>query len=380
MASPEAPPIRRSHGAPGAQQLVVGDVLAERFVIIQFLARGGMGEVYEAADRHLQDKHCALKTVRPEIADSPTVRLRFEREVLLAREVLHPNVCPTYDLFRVEGPRGPITFLTMKLLRGESLDARLRRSGCLDADAALAIVRQMTAGLDAAHRAGVIHRDFKPGNVMLEYAGDETRVSITDFGLSRSYEADAATAEGTGVSGTLGYIAPELLHGRIATPASDMFAYGVVLHELLTGQKPVNRPGRTSYPPPSSLCQGLPPAWDRVILGCLEHDPAQRFQTAGEAMAALRTRSSSMRTTAVRRPVSRRQAVTAAVGVAAAVAAGALWQWPTIQALLHPLPEKRFANPVRLPRTVSEECAGGRADLRVGDYMAKWTECPLSKE
>src|SRR6187399_54858 len=89
-------------------QLKPGDVLNDRFVIVQFLARGGMGEVYEAADRHLQEKHCALKTLLPEIADDPVVRSRFEREVLLAREVMHPNVCPTYDLCRVEGPRGPV--------------------------------------------------------------------------------------------------------------------------------------------------------------------------------------------------------------------------------------------------------------------------------
>lgn len=99
-------------------QLNPGEILGERFIVIQFLARGGFGEVYEAADRHLQGKHLALKTLRPEIASDPILRLRFEREVLMAREITHPNVCPTYDLFQVSGPRGPLTFLTMKLLRG----------------------------------------------------------------------------------------------------------------------------------------------------------------------------------------------------------------------------------------------------------------------
>ena len=107
-------------------QLRRGDRLAGRFVVVQFLARGGMGEVYEAADEHLQDKHCALKTLRVEIGADPVVQQRFEREVLLAREVNHPNVCPTYDIFRAEEAGG--LFLTMKLLRGESLGARLKNA------------------------------------------------------------------------------------------------------------------------------------------------------------------------------------------------------------------------------------------------------------
>ena len=324
------------------RQLQAGDVLAGRFVIVRFLARGGMGEVYEAADDHLQGKHCALKTVRTAIAGNPAVRLRFEREVLLAREVLHPNVCPTYDLFRVDGPRGPVVFLTMKLLRGESLDARLRRSGPLAWEAALPIIRQMAAGLDAAHRAGIIHRDFKPGNVMLESVGEETRVSVTDFGLSRAFESDSTLAEPGGISGTLGYIAPELLQGGAATPASDVFAFGVVLYELLTGQRPVNKPGRTSYLAPSGMAQGLPRTWDRMVLGCLEHDPARRFQSSGEALGAIEARGTSTRAVVERQPLSRRRVVTLSAALAAAVAAGAWWNWPRMEAILHPLPQKRF--------------------------------------
>src|SRR5580693_3186877 len=199
------------------RRLKRGDTLGGRFVIVQFLANGGMGEVYEAADLHLQGKHYALKTLRSEVAANSALRLRFEREVLLAREVNHPNVCPTYDLFQVDGPKGPITFLTMKLLRGESLQARLKRAGPFNAEALVPIARQMAGALDAAHRVGVIHRDFKPGNVMIEYPGQqEPHVSITDFGLSRAQEADATLAETGHILGTPGYIAPELIQGRIA--------------------------------------------------------------------------------------------------------------------------------------------------------------------
>src|ERR1022692_2645172 len=121
----------------GRHQLRRGDRLGDRFTIVQFLARGGMGEVYEAVDEHLQAKHIALKTLRAEIADDVEMRARFAREVLLAREVNHRNVCPTYDLFRLEGPRGPVLCLTMKLLRRESLAARLRRLGPMPPEAVL---------------------------------------------------------------------------------------------------------------------------------------------------------------------------------------------------------------------------------------------------
>lgn len=323
-------------------QLTRGVRLAGRFVVVQFLARGGMGEVYEVADEHLQGKHYALKTLLPEIAADPVVRQRFEREVLLAREVSHPNVCPTYDIFRVNEPGGVLLFLTMKLLRGESLASRLHRSGRLDPDVALAAARQMAAALDAAHKAGVIHRDFKPGNVMLESGGAEVRVSITDFGLSRLYESDNTLAQTGRLSGTVGYIAPELLQGRIASPAADVYAFGVVLHEMLIGQKPQHKPGQAEFVRPSSLLRGLPRAWDRVVLGCLEYDPARRFQSAGEALAALEPARSMSGPVTVRTRVSRRLMIEAGAA-AAVVGAGAAWLgWPKISTMLHPLPEQRF--------------------------------------
>ncbi len=329
-------------GVPGQHQLKAGDRLAGRFVIVQFLARGGMGEVYEAADENLQGKHCALKTLRPEIAAQPVVRERFEREVLLAREVNHPNVCPTFDLFREETANGPLLFLTMKLLRGESLQERLHRLGSLGWEASLPIARQMAAALDAAHKAGVIHRDFKPGNVMLEGIGADVRVSITDFGLSRLYESDSTLAQTGRVSGTVGYIAPEVLQGRIASPTVDVYAFGVVLHEMVTGQRPQNQSGKAEVVRPGSLVGGLPRAWERVILGCLAYDPGKRFQSAGEAVLALEPGRSASRSVTVRKPLSRRRWIGLGAG-AAAVSAGAVWlSAPKIEALLNPLPAHRM--------------------------------------
>ena len=324
------------------RHLVPGDVLCERFVIVRFLASGGMGEVYEAADRHLQNKHLALKTLRPEIAGNAAIRQRFEREVLVAREINHPNVCPTFDIFRAEGPRGPVLFLSMKLLRGESLHDRLHRAGTLPVEAALPIARQMASGLDAAHRAGIIHRDFKPGNVMLEQAAGDVRVSITDFGLSRWYESDETLAAPGQVAGTRGYLAPELFDGRMASPASDVYSFGMVLHEMLTGAKPSGQAGRPHDSiAPSTLVPSLPHAWDRVILGCLEPDPAKRFQSAGEALAALEPRTVS-RSPVPERRISRRQMMAAGAGGAACLAGAAWVSWPALNRRLHPLPAKRF--------------------------------------
>ena len=324
------------------RQFNPGDVLGERFTIIQFLARGGMGEVYEAADSNLQNKHCALKILRSEIAADPAMRQRFEREVLLAREVTHPNVCPTFDLFRVERPNGPILFLTMRLLRGESLAVRLRRSAALEPDAALHLIRQMAAGLDAAHRAGVIHRDFKPGNVMLEGMHGEERVSITDFGLSRALQADQTLAESGHISGTIGYMAPELLHGSTATPAADVYALGVVVYEMLTAKRPVRKTGGNRFIPPSHFVTGLPRTWDHMVLGCLEENPSKRFQSASEALAAIEPRSMSTRSVKLRVPRSPRwRTGIASVSAAAVVTLGWL-SLPKLDSLLHPLPHKRF--------------------------------------
>ncbi|HEV3333478.1 MAG TPA: protein kinase [Bryobacteraceae bacterium] len=329
-------------------QLTAGNRLAGRFVIIQFLARGGMGEVYEAADEYLQGKHCALKTLRPEIAADPAIRQRFEREVLLSRAVSHANVCPTYDLFREDSPSGPLLFLTMKLLRGESLSARLSRVALLTPETALPIIRQMAAALDAAHKAGVIHRDFKPGNVMLETAGSEVHVSITDFGLSRLYESDTSLTQTGQMWGTPGYIAPELFEGQIASPASDVYAFGVVLYEMLTGRRPANRSGNSGIVRPSRLVAGLPRVWDRVILGCLANEPGQRFQSAGEAVESMGAGPLS-RSTKVRTRLSRRRLMEVALG-SVVVGSSVLWMgWPTFDALLHPLPHRRFVAMMQWP-------------------------------
>jgi serine/threonine protein kinase/Tol biopolymer transport system component len=254
-----------------------GQLIAGRFAIVRFVARGGMGEVYEARDQFLQDSAVALKIIRPEIAADATTSARFEQEVLLARKVVHANLCPIYEIFRCDEPTPPFLFLTMRLLQGETLYARFERSKKLETGEASEICKQLLAGVAALHAGGVIHRDLKPNNVMLETGGSGLHVSIMDFGLARPHEA-ANTLFGSGViAGTPGYMAPELLRGGRPTKATDLFALGVVLHQVLTGERPLASQGGLSLAPSPSLRSSRAAAeWAQAVDGFLSLDPETR--------------------------------------------------------------------------------------------------------
>jgi eukaryotic-like serine/threonine-protein kinase len=218
-----------------------GQIIASRFLVVRFIARGGMGEVYEVRDQFLQGDRVALKLIRPEIAaDSSNLR-RFEREVILARKVVHPNLCPIYEIFRCQHPVPPFLFLTMKLLQGPTLEAWLRTAPRRPVNPeAVKIARQLISGVSALHAAGIIHRDLKPNNIMLERAGDRLNVSIMDFGLARLHQAETTTMSAGMIAGTPGYMAPELFRGERPSEATDIFALGVVLHQVFTGERPVS--------------------------------------------------------------------------------------------------------------------------------------------
>ncbi len=262
-------------GTPGRFQS--GQLIAGRFAIVRFIARGGMGEVYEAKDQFLQDSGVALKIIRPEIAADATSSARFEQEVLVARKVVHPNLCPIYEIFRCDRPAPPFLFLTMRLLPGETLYARFEQSKKLETGEAVDISKQLLAGVAALHAGGVIHRDLKPNNVMLETGGSGLHVSIMDFGLARPHEA-ANTLSGSGlIAGTPGYMAPELLRGGRPTKATDLFALGVVLHEVLTGERPLETKGGLSLAPSPSLRSTRAPAeLVQAVEGFLSPDPERR--------------------------------------------------------------------------------------------------------
>jgi serine/threonine protein kinase/formylglycine-generating enzyme required for sulfatase activity len=279
-----------------AALLKEGEVLAQRFQILRFLGRGGMGEVYAAEDRELQERVAlklllSMRTVSGSPMDPAAALRRFRQEIHMARRVTHPHVCRTYDVFRHrKSEREVRVFLTMELLAGETLSARLRREGALPLGTLLPILQQLISALDAAHAAQVVHRDFKGGNVMLvPVAGsDEVRAVVTDFGLAHSAlpeEVETATHEGI-LMGSLGYLAPELFDGESATPASDIFALGVVLHQMLTGRHP-GQDDDGSVEPPSRWVEGLHPVWDEVVERCLAPEPHHRFERAGDLLATL---------------------------------------------------------------------------------------------
>jgi len=323
-----------------------GDVVSGRFKILRFIGRGGMGEVYEARDLE-RNVRVALKTVRPEIASNPKTMARFNKEIDLALLVTHRNVCRVYHLERHRPPKESgepeVVFLTMELLEGETLADRLRRQGRMSYAQALPLIRQMAEGLAAAHKEGVVHCDFKPGNVMLVSerpldvdsiqstqsidlkrdltpdqaksaaegspanasvgAGATVRAVITDFGLARAMRPmltresiQESLDTGDRLVGTLPYMAPEQLEGHPATPASDVYAFGLAIYEMVTGRQPfsgetpmsaIYRRLQAAPPRPRTLAPGLDPGLESIILRCLERDPGLRYSNAGELIAAL---------------------------------------------------------------------------------------------
>jgi tetratricopeptide (TPR) repeat protein/tRNA A-37 threonylcarbamoyl transferase component Bud32/TolB-like protein len=297
---------------------------------VRFIARGGMGEVYEAEDQVLHER-VALKTIRPDVASDARAMERFHREVHLARTVTHPNVSRIYDLFH----HGDLAFLTMELLSGETLSERLKREGRMGPADALPLVEQMAAALAAAHDAGVIHRDFKSGNVMLvpdERRPGGSRVVVTDFGLARRTKAPRGTSltETETVLGTPDYMAPEQIEGRPLTPAADVYALGIVMYEMVTGGPPFQgdtplsvalKKLREAPPSPRDSAPDLPTPWERAILRCLERDPADRYPTALDVPRAIRGETTEESPRATR---GRRRRLWIALGAAAVIAAAAL--------------------------------------------------------
>src|SRR5271165_5081636 len=254
-----------------------GTVLLERYRIIGLLGRGGVGEVYRANDLRL-GQPVALKFLPEATAPSPEMLARFHAEVRIARQVSHPNVCRVYDIGEVEGS----TFLSMEYVDGEDLSSLLRRIGRLPGDKAIEIARKLWAGLAAAHDKGVLHRDLKPANVMIDGRG---QVLITDFGLA----ALAGQIEGGQVrDGTPAYMAPEQLAGKEVSVRSDIYALGLVLHEMFTGKRAFNNGSeRTTPTNVTSLAKDIDPLVERVILRCLDVEPRNRPASALAVAAAL---------------------------------------------------------------------------------------------
>jgi len=303
-----------------------GETLAGRYRIERFLAHGGMGEVYEAWDEALQER-VALKTIQAHADGEAGTVERFKREIQLARKISHPNICRIHDLGQHPAENGgpPIIFLTMELLEGETLSERLALRGRLAVGESRPILAQMAAALDAAHTAGIVHRDFKSENVFLCQNDGELRVVVTDFGIARGAGHDdpfAAMVTGAGVVGTPAYMAPEQVEGGEITTATDLYALGVVLYEMLTGRVPFvgENPLTTAVKrlkeapsPPRVYVPDIDPRWERAILRCLERQPAERFESAGEVLDAVSGAPTTRTAPRSTRPVSERPRATAPV-------------------------------------------------------------------
>ncbi|ABF43087.1 serine/threonine protein kinase with TPR repeats [Candidatus Koribacter versatilis Ellin345] len=283
-------------------RLESGDRLANRFRIVRFIAKGGMGEVYEAEDEVVRVR-LALKTILPAIAANPDMVEQLKLEMRSARRVTHPNVCRLIEVFEDRDRQPAVMFLTMELVEGESLSDVIHRSGPLPLPQFYRIAAQIAAGLDAVHRAEIVHQDFKTSNVLLVGSGESTRAVVTDFGLAVNLQA---TGRDRGVAGgTPAYMAPEQVDGKTEiTPAADIYAFGVVLYELLTARFPIAATTRrealdrklTERPvSPSHYRPDIPKYTERAILKCLERNPQDRFASVMDALAAVEGRAEKRR-------------------------------------------------------------------------------------
>jgi hypothetical protein len=282
-------------------------IIANRYRLLRCLGRGGMGEVYAVEDLELGTQ-VALKTLNDELARDPRMLARLKREVQLARLVTHPNVCRIFDLGidrSDPGAGAPLAFITMELLAGETLRQRLVRVGPMATPEALPIVNQIADALAAAHASGVIHRDLKSDNVILVDAPKGVRAVVTDFGLARALsDAESSRSASGPLVGTAAYMAPEQVAGEPLTTAVDVYALGVVMFELVTGELPfaAGSPVATALarlhgpaPSPRIHVPDLDGEWEAVIGKCLERQPDRRFASVAEVARALARRASSDR-------------------------------------------------------------------------------------
>jgi len=314
-----------------------GVVLADRYRILDLLGEGGMGAVYKAEDLEL-DRLIALKVIRPELASHPEVLRRFKQEIILARDVTHPNVVRIFDLGTANG----LKFITMEFVEGRDLKSFLNEGHEFDADETVEIMLQVCRALEAAHNAGVVHRDLKPQNIMLDPEG---KVLVMDFGVARSMETTGMTRTGDMI-GTPSYMSPEQGQGLSVDARSDIYTLGIIFYELLLGLIPhesetplatLLRRTKEKVEPPIRLDPEIPKYLSNLIVRCLEIEPDLRYASVTEIIEDLEAQQAPMgHSTIARLPHALRRSSPAArwsmgmaglllvgvVGVAALAASG----------------------------------------------------------
>jgi serine/threonine protein kinase/Tfp pilus assembly protein PilF len=287
LPSKDVPEVTRTLETP-REELTRGTTFANRYEIIEELGRGGMGRVYRVDDTKVKEE-VALKLIKSDVAADKKTIERFRNELKSARKIRHKNVCQMFDLGEYEG----IHFITMEYVTGEDLKSLIRRVRKIPIDTAISITKQVCEGLTEAHKIGIVHRDLKPSNIMIDKAGN---ARIMDFGIARSVKGEALTGADVMI-GTPDYMSPEQVEGKEIDQRSDIYSLGVVLFEMLTGEKPfkgdtslsVAMKHKSEAPPnPKWLNDQIPDRLSRLVLMCLEKEKEKRYQTAEELLSALK--------------------------------------------------------------------------------------------
>jgi serine/threonine protein kinase/Tfp pilus assembly protein PilF len=269
------------------EELTTGSTFADRYQIIEELGKGGMGKVYKVQDTKIKEK-IALKLLKPDIASDKKTIERFSNELKFSRKIRHENVCQMYDLNEEEGTH----YITMEYVHGEDLKRLIRKMGQMSAGQAISMAKQVCEGLIEAHKLGVVHRDLKPQNIMVD---EEGKARIMDFGIARSLKGKGVTGAGVMI-GTPEYMSPEQVEGKDTDQRSDIYSLGVILYEMVTGRVPfegdtpftIGVKQKSEIPKePGELNSQVPSDLSGVIMKCLEKDKEKRYQSAGEVRTEL---------------------------------------------------------------------------------------------
>jgi tetratricopeptide (TPR) repeat protein/tRNA A-37 threonylcarbamoyl transferase component Bud32 len=351
----------------GLFRVAPGQRFGDRYTLIEEIGAGGMGQVYKAIDGSLA-KTVALKLVRTRSGPHEQTSERFRRELTLAQEVTHPNVCRVYDLGEIDGT----LFISMEYVEGQSLDDLIQSVGTLSTKQTIALGRQICAGLEAIHARKIVHRDLKPANIMVDRAG---HAILMDFGLAYGHGQERLTGEGA-ILGTLAYLSPEQAVGLPTDARTDIYAIGLVLFEMLTGRRAPGDGGTAPLalrdpgercPPPSRFAPEVPAEMNQIVLRCLERDPARRYASTAELDAALArlaaSLSSGVSAGRVRISAPRGRLATAAATIVVTLALAGTIGW-----FVSHRPRPASGHPV--VAVLPLETVGGAADDHLGIGMA----------